>query len=51
MESWETELCSKLHKTRKEQKKNLGFQIYAQEQEEIADKAKSFWIFRIPNRK
>jgi hypothetical protein len=49
MESQETELCRKLYKTRKEQQIFLGFQILKQEQKEIANKAKSFWIFRIPN--
>jgi hypothetical protein len=50
MESRETELCSKLYKTRKEQQIFLGFQILKQEQKETANKAKSFWIFQIPNR-
>jgi hypothetical protein len=45
MESRETKLCSKLYKTRKEQQIFLGFQILKQEQKEIANKAKSFWIF------
>jgi hypothetical protein len=31
MESWETELCSKLYKTRKEQQIFLGFRILKQE--------------------
>jgi hypothetical protein len=50
MESQETELCSKLYKTGKEQQIFLGFQILKQEQNEIANKAKYFWIFRILNR-
>jgi hypothetical protein len=50
MESRETELCSKLYKTGKEQLIFLGFQILKQEQKETANKAKYFWIFRIPNR-
>jgi hypothetical protein len=50
MESRETELCSKLYKTKKEQKIFLGFQILKQEGKETANKAKSFWFFRIPNR-
>jgi hypothetical protein len=29
----------------------LGFQILKQEQKETANKAKSFWIFQIPNQK
>jgi hypothetical protein len=46
MESQKTiELCSKLYKTGKEQQVFLGFQILKQEQKEIANKAKSFWIF------
>jgi hypothetical protein len=45
MESRETELCSKLYKTRKEQQIFLGFQILKQAQKETANKAKSFWIF------
>jgi hypothetical protein len=49
MESQETELCNKLYKTGKEQQIFLGFQILKQEQKETANKAKSFWIFRIPN--
>jgi hypothetical protein len=51
MESRETELCSKLYKTRKEQQIFLDFQILKQEQKETSNKAKSFWIFQIPNRK
>jgi hypothetical protein len=51
MELRETELCSKLYKTGKEQQIFLGFQILKQEQKETANKAKSFWIFRIPNQK
>jgi hypothetical protein len=50
MESRETELCSKLYKTGKEQQIFLGFRILKQEQKETSNKAKSFWIFRIPNR-
>jgi hypothetical protein len=49
MESWETELCNKHYKTRKEQQIFLDFQILKQEQKETANKAKSFWIFQIPN--
>jgi hypothetical protein len=49
MESQETELRSKLYKTIKEQQIFLGFQILKQEQKETANKAKSFWIFQIPN--
>jgi hypothetical protein len=45
MESWETELCIELYKTGKEQQIFLGFRILKQEQKEIANKAKSFWIF------
>jgi hypothetical protein len=45
MESQETELCSKLYKTRKEQQFFLGFQILKQAQKETTYKAKSFWIF------
>jgi hypothetical protein len=51
MESWETELCNKLYKTEKEQQIFLGFQILKQEQKETVNKAKSFWIFQIPNQK
>jgi hypothetical protein len=51
MESREIELCNKLYKTRKEQNIFLGFQILKQEQKETANKAKSFWIFRISTRK
>jgi hypothetical protein len=51
MESRETELFSKLYKTRKEQKIFLGFQILKQSQKETANKAKSFWIFQIPNQR
>jgi hypothetical protein len=51
MESQETELYSKLYKTGKEQQIFLGFQNLKQEQKETANKAKSFWIFRIPTRK
>jgi hypothetical protein len=45
VESRETKLCSKLYKIGKEQQIFLGFQILKQEQEETANKAKSFWIF------
>jgi hypothetical protein len=45
MESWETELCSKLYETRKEQQIFLGFRISKQAQKETTNKAKSFWIF------
>jgi hypothetical protein len=45
MESQETELYSKLYKTGKEQQIFLGFQNLKQEQNEIANKAKYFWIF------
>jgi hypothetical protein len=51
MESRETELRNKLYKTRKEQQIFLGFRILKQEQKEIANKAKSFWIFQISNQK
>jgi hypothetical protein len=51
MESRETEIYSKLYKTGKEQQIFLGFQILNQEQKETANKAKSFWIFRIPNQR
>jgi hypothetical protein len=51
MELWEIELCNKLYKTRKEQQIFLGFQILKQEQREITNKAKYFWIFQIPNQK
>jgi hypothetical protein len=51
MESRETELCNKLYKTEEKQQIFLGFQILQQEQKETANKAKSFWIFRIPNQK
>jgi hypothetical protein len=51
MESRETELYSKLYKTRKEQQIFLGFRIFKQEQKEITNKAKSYWIFQKPNRK
>jgi hypothetical protein len=51
MESWETELCSKIYKTGEEQQIVLGFLILKQEQKEIANKAKSFWIFRIQNQR
>jgi hypothetical protein len=51
MESRETELCNKLYKTGKEQQIFLGFRILKQEQKETANKAKSFWIFQIPNQK
>jgi hypothetical protein len=45
VESRETELCSKLYKTGKEQQIFLAFQILKQEQKETVNKAKSFWIF------
>jgi hypothetical protein len=45
MESRETEIFSKLHKTEKEQQIFLGFRILKQEQKETENKAKSFWIF------
>jgi hypothetical protein len=51
MESQETELCSKLYKTEEEQQIFLGFQFLKQEQKEIANKAKYFWIFQISNQK
>jgi hypothetical protein len=51
MESRETKLCNKLYKTGKEQQIFLDFRILRQEQKETANKAKSFWIFQIPNRK
>jgi hypothetical protein len=50
MESRETELCNKIYKTRKEQQIFLSFRL-KQEQQETANKEKSFWIFRIPNQK
>jgi hypothetical protein len=50
MESWKTELCNKLYKTEEEQQIFLGFQFLKQEQKEIANKAKYFWIFQISNR-
>jgi hypothetical protein len=46
MESRETKLCNKLYKTGKEQQIFLVFQILKQELKEIANKAKSFWIFK-----
>jgi hypothetical protein len=51
MESWETELYNKRYKTKEEQQIFLGFQFLKQEQKEIANKAKYFWIFQISNRK
>jgi hypothetical protein len=42
MGSRETDLCSKIYKTGKEQQIYLGFQILKQEQKETANKAKSF---------
>jgi hypothetical protein len=51
MESRETELCNKLHKIEEEQQIFLGFRFLKQEQKEIANKAKYFWIFQISNRK
>jgi hypothetical protein len=51
MESRETELSNKLYKTGREQQIFFGFRILKQEQKERANKAKSFWIFQIPNRK
>jgi hypothetical protein len=51
MESRETELCSKIYKNGKEQQIFLGFRILKQEQKETANKAKSFWIFKISNQK
>jgi hypothetical protein len=51
MESRETELCNKLHKTKEEQQIFLGFRILQQEQKETTKKAKYFWIFQITNRK
>jgi hypothetical protein len=51
MESRETELCNKLYKTGKEQQIFVRFRILKQEQKETANKAKSFWIFQIPNQK
>jgi hypothetical protein len=51
MESWEAKLYNKLYKTEEEQQIFLGFQILKQEQKEIANKAKYFWIFQISNRK
>jgi hypothetical protein len=49
MESQETERCNKLYKTGKEQQ--MGFRILKQDHKETANKAKSFWIFQIPNQK
>jgi hypothetical protein len=51
MESWETELCSKLYKTEEEKQIFLGFQFLKQERKEIGNKAKYFWIFQASNRK
>jgi hypothetical protein len=51
MESRETELSNKLYKTKEEQQIFLGFRFLKQEQKEIANKAKYFWIFQISNRK
>jgi hypothetical protein len=52
MESRETELCNKLYKTEEEQQIFLGFRFFLkQEQKEIANKAKYFWIFQISNQK
>jgi hypothetical protein len=51
MESWETELCNKLYKTKEEQQIFLGFRFLKKEQKEIANKAKYFRIFKISNRK
>jgi hypothetical protein len=51
MESRETELCNKLYKTGKEQQIFMDFRTLKQEQKETANKAKSFWIFQIPNQK
>jgi hypothetical protein len=45
MESRKTELCNKLYKTKEEQQIFLGFRFLKQEQKEIANKAKYFWIF------
>jgi hypothetical protein len=49
MESQENELCNKLYKTEEEQQMFLGFQFLKQEQKEIANKAKYFWIFQTSN--
>jgi hypothetical protein len=46
MDSRETELCNKLYKTKEEQQIFLGFWFLKQEQKEIANKAKYFWIFK-----
>jgi hypothetical protein len=51
MESRKTELCNKLYKTKEEQQIFLGFRFLKQEQKEITNKAKYFWIFQISNRK
>jgi hypothetical protein len=51
MESRETKLCNKLYKTEEEQQLFLGFRFLKQEQKEIANKAKYFWIFQTSNRK
>jgi hypothetical protein len=51
MESREMELCNKLYKTGKEPQIFLDFRTLKQEQKETANKAKSFWIFQIPNQK
>jgi hypothetical protein len=51
MELRKAELYSKLYKIGKEQQIFFGFRILKQEQKETANKAKSFWIFRIPNRR
>jgi hypothetical protein len=51
MESQETELCNKLYKTEEEQQIFFCFRFLKQEQKEIANKAKYFWIFKISNRK
>jgi hypothetical protein len=45
MESRETKFYNKLYKTEEEQQIFLGFRFLKQEQREIANKTKYFWIF------
>jgi hypothetical protein len=45
MESWQTELCSKLYKTKKEQQIFLGFQILKTRTEGNSKQSKIFLDF------
>jgi hypothetical protein len=46
MESWKTELCNKLYKTKEEQQIFLGFQFLKQEQKGTANKQNIFGFFK-----